>query len=205
MGIENGIRDLKFSDPSDLLEADAENLREETRLVREGYKMFFNQVLNLPNLEAQPIKHISDYKKEDINFVTLGYDEYVVTPPSGEIGRALNILGYGNIPVRIAILNVRDDKSEKHKGVYKHSAFVVLEDVWGGIFNERIVFGLEYAYSSVSEAWYEKSMDAGLSNLSLHRKEELGNKREGEILFALNVIAKVYSQRLQAAQVPVKA
>ena len=123
---------LQFSqNAQDWVDAVSEHSNEyseqRANLLREGYKLYFKTVLELPDLDKQPSKHWSDYQEQDINFVTHDLDGEQALDEEMLRLRMSETLGFWSPPpIRIGVFNVG---AGTHKFVHEQLASIVIESI----------------------------------------------------------------------------
>ena len=192
---------LDYPTHKEWFNAIAENREQNNLLVREGYIKLFNTILSLPNLEEQPKKFWEDYQEEDIEFVGIGIEDL---GSSSSDDRALwahvsDILGFG-LPLRFSVFDVIDDKKESHKGIYCHSAKLIVEPSHGGMLRPRSVLSFEYEHSEKAPVWHKKGVNYKLFG-SGERQQKIKQATELDLLMAANSLALLYSKRIQLQKV----
>lgn len=169
-------------------------------LLRQGYKLFFETVLELPGLEELPSKHWSDYQGQEIDFVTHDLDrEYPLSEQARRLRLRINE-GFGfesYMPIMIGIFNVRDDKSEAPKGISNHSADIVVQSTHGGIFRPRVVLHLNYQYSDRNPDWYEKGIKISLFGIEGDKLRTVQQAGEMDGLLAANAAAALFAEEIR--------
>lgn len=191
-----------FSKTQDWVDAVSEHSNEyseqRANLLREGFKLFFDTVLELPDLDKQPSKHWSDYQEQDINFVTHDLDSEQALDEEMLRLRMSETLGFWSPPpIRIGVFDVRDYKREARKGIHKYSAGTVIESIYGEIFRPRVVLQLHYRYSDASPDWYEEGIRYDLFGISGEQLKKIQSADEMDLLLAANAAAALYAKEIR--------
>ena len=188
-----------FSKNQDWVDAVSEHSNEyseqRANLLREGYKLYFKTVLELPDLDKQPSKHWSDYQEQDINFVTHDLDSEQALDEEMLRLRMSETLGFWSPPpIRIGVFNVG---AGAHKFVHEQLASIVIESIYGEIFRPRVVLQLHYRYSDASPDWYEEGIRYDLFGISGEQLKKIQSADEMDLLLAVNAAAALYAREIR--------
>ena len=192
-----------FSTPLKWVDAVSEhstqNAKQSVELLRQGYALFVDTVRELPGVNEGPSKHWSDYREDEIDYVTHQPGEL----RSGEEGalrmRISNALGFASyLPLRIGVFNVHDGRGEK--GSHEHSANVVVESTFGEIFRRRVVLHLHYEFSDIALDWHEREISYDLFGVRDDQLRTIEKADEMDLLLAANAAAALFAEEIRQIQ-----
>ncbi|KKU63999.1 MAG: hypothetical protein UX88_C0019G0010 [Candidatus Woesebacteria bacterium GW2011_GWC2_47_16] len=192
-----------FSTPLKWVDAVSEhstqNAKQSVELLRQGYALFVDTVRELPGVNEGPSKHWSDYREDEIDYVTHQPGEL----RSGEEGalrmRISNALGFASyFPLRIGVFKVRDGTGEK--GSHEHSANVVVEYPFGEIFRGRVVLHLSYRFSIRAPDWHEREINYDLFGVRDDQLRTIEKADEMDLLLAANAAAALFAEEIRQIQ-----
>lgn len=170
----------------------------EVELLRQGYSLFFDTVREIPGLEVQP-KHWSDYREEEIDFVTHRPVEFSSGTERTLHMRIGEVLGfYLSQPIRIGVFDVRKDKSESYSNRY--SASTVVESTYGEIFRSRIVLHLSFESSDRAQNWYEGHISYDLFGIRGDQLDKIQRAGEMDLLLAANAAVALFAEEFRQMQ-----
>jgi len=194
-----------FSTPLKWVDAVSEhstqNAKQSVELLRQGYALFVDTVRELPGVNEGPSKHWSDYREDEIDYVT--HRRLLGELPSGEESalrmRISNALGFASyLPLRIGVFNVHDGRGEK--GSHEHSANVVVEYPFGEIFRGRVVLHLSYRFSIRAPDWHEREINYDLFGVRDDQLRTIEKADEMDLLLAANAAAALFAEEIRQIQ-----
>ena len=172
----------------------AELEEREKGLLKIGFSLFFERVLKLRTIASQPSKNWMDYRDSEINFVNISAEDVKVFTPDerSNFGIIYDTLDfYGSMG--LAVFNIRDDKSDKHKGIYRQGAEVLVQSSFGEAFRKKIVLHLAYGYTQREGSCWENNKSISYTGFGL---SDTFNRPDIKLLLAANTVAELYSQRV---------
>lgn len=172
-----------------------EHTHEHERLIKEGYKLFFQTALSLPSRGDHYINALN-FEESDIQFVHLTSDN-LDNLTLIRLRQIQDVLGFWP-PMDVGLFNVVNDRSEAHKGKEQYSAYVVVRQSLSGIFRSSILFHVFYQ-SSIN--WQENLYEKGIRHtLFGDLRANPANKTQLQLLESLNNLALIYSEAIKSQQ-----